>query len=147
MREDQVCPGQLYGVYPSFDFLDLEMMSDDPQLLKDVIAFVAEYRNEPESRLMAETAVNDDLGVDGDDGIEFLEAFSARFAVDLSAFPHDQYFGPEASATPLSFIEAITLRLTTGRWSKLSPLKLRQLAEAVERGSWVESPRKKKSHY
>ena len=117
-------------------------MNDEPQLLKDVIAFVAEYRNEPESRLIADTSVNGDLGVDGDDGLEFLQAFSARFAVDLSAFPYDKYFGPEASATPLSFIEAITLRLTTGRWSKLSPLTLGQLAEAVGRGSWIESPRK-----
>lgn len=114
---------------------------NDEQLLKDVIAFVAEYWNEPESRLMAETSVNDDLGMDGDDGDEFMQAFSARFAVDLSAFPHDKYFGPEASATPLSFIAAIILRLTTGRWTKLSPLKLRQLAEAAKRGSWVESPR------
>lgn len=91
---------------------------------------------------MAETSVNDDLGMDGDDGDEFMEAFSARFAVDLSAFPYDKYFGPEASATPFTFIAAIILRLTTGRWSTLSPLKLRQLAEAVERGSWVESPLK-----
>ena len=122
--------------------LDLEMMNDDPQPLKDVMAFVAEFRNEPESRLTGETSLNEDLGVDGDGGIELLQAFSARFAVDLSAFPHDKYFGPEASATPLSFIEAIILRLTTGSWSKLCPLKLRQLAEAVELGRWVESPRK-----
>ena len=107
------------------------------ELLKQVRAFVAEYWSEPESRLFAETSVNCDLGMDGDDGVEFMDAFSVRFNVDLTEFPHDKYFGPEASATPISFIHASIRRLTTGRWTNLSPLTLRQLAVAVENGRWV----------
>lgn len=107
------------------------------ELLKQVRALVAEYWNEPESRLFAETSVNCDLGMDGDDGVEFMDAFSVRFNVDLTEFPHDKYFGPEASATPISFINASIRRLTTGRWTNLSPLTLRHLAEAVENGRWV----------
>lgn len=104
------------------------------ELLEEVIAFVAEFWHEPKSRLSPETSVNDDLGMDGDDGIEFLQAFSVRFGVDLSGFPRDKYFGPEAAANPISIIEGIIRGVTTGRCSNLAPLTLRHLADAVENG-------------
>ena len=107
------------------------------ELLNDVIAFVAEYWEEPKNRLFAETSINIDLGMDGDDGVEFMQAFSRRFAVDLERFPHDNYFGVEAAATPLSIIVSMIRWLTTSRSTNLSPLILRQLAVAVEKGSWV----------
>jgi uncharacterized protein DUF1493 len=106
------------------------------ELLNEVIAFVAEYCEEPKSRLTADTSINNDLGMAGDDGLEFMQAFSQRFAVDLRTFPHDKYFGVEAAATPISIIAAMIRWLTMGKSSKLSPLTLRQLAEAVENGRW-----------
>jgi hypothetical protein len=110
------------------------------ELFAEVRSFVAEFWRGPGARLSAETSVNDDLGVDGDDGVEFMQAFSGRFAVDLTAFPHDKYFGPEAGATPLSAAEGIIRRVTTGRWSGLTPLTLGVLTEAAERRRWpVES--------
>lgn len=107
------------------------------ELLNEVIAFVAEYWEEPKSLLSAETSINEDLGMDGDDGLEFMQAFSRRFAVDLGTFPYDNYFGVEAAATPIPIIVLMIRWLTTGKSTKLSPLTLRQLAEAVENGSWV----------
>jgi acyl carrier protein len=106
------------------------------ELLEEVKAFVAEVWYEPRRGLAAETSVNDDLGMDGDDGVEFMLAFAERFSVDLASFPHDKYFGPEAGATPLSMVEGIIRRVTTGKWSDLAPLTLRDLAEAAERRSW-----------
>ena len=105
-------------------------------LLNEVIAFVAEYCEVPKSRLSAETSINIDLGMDGDDGVEFMQAFSRRFAVDLVTFKHDNYFGPEAAATPISIIAMMMRRLTTGEWTNRTPLTLRQLAVAAENGSW-----------
>ena len=106
------------------------------ELLEKVKDFVAEFWREPKGKLSAETSVNDDLGMDGDDGAEFMQAFGERFAIDLTAFPHDRYFGPEAGATPLSLAEGIIRRVTTGRWSNLAPLTLRDLAEAAEQRKW-----------
>lgn len=106
------------------------------ELLNEVKAFVGEYWGEPKTQLSAETSINDDLGMDGDDGLEFMDAFSRRFAVDLGTFPYDNYFGPEAPATPISIIASTIRRLRTGKWTDLSPLTLRQLAEAAENGSW-----------
>lgn len=99
---------------------------------------MAEYLEEPKSRLFPETSINIDLGMDGDDGLEFTEAFSRRFAVDLERFPHDNYFGVEAAATPISIIVSMIRWLTTSRSTNLLPLTLRQLAVAVEKGRWVE---------
>ena len=113
----------------------------DDESLEQVKDFVAEFWGESKGTLSAETSVNDDLGMDGDDGVEFMQTFSERFCVDLSSFPHDQYFGPEAGATPLSMVEGVTRRVTTGSWSALAPLTLRALAESAERRSWVVEPR------
>ncbi|HKU74613.1 MAG TPA: DUF1493 family protein [Pyrinomonadaceae bacterium] len=107
------------------------------ELLDEVIAFVVEYWEEPKGRLFAETSINNDLGMDGDDGLEFMQAFSQRFAVDLGTFPHEDYFGSEAAATPLSIIVAMIRWSTTGKWTKLSPLTLRDLAVAIENKRWV----------
>lgn len=98
---------------------------------------MAEFWGEPTDRLTAETSVNEDLGMGGDDGVEFMQAFGERFAVDLAGFPYDEYFGPEAGATPLSMLAGIVRRVTTGRWSDLTPLTLRDLAGAAERRRWV----------
>ena len=94
------------------------------ELLNEVIAFVAEYWEEPKSRLLAETSINIDLGMDGDDGLEFMQAFSRRFTVDLERFPHDNYFGVEAAATPISIIVSMIRWLTTSRSTKLSSLTM-----------------------
>ena len=110
------------------------------ELLKEVKDFVAKVWDEPKNGLSAETSVNDDLGMDGDDGVEFMQAFGERFAVDLTSFPYDKYFGPEAGPTPLSLVKAIILRVTTGKWTDLVPLRLSDLTEAAERRRWpVES--------
>ena len=106
------------------------------ELLEEVKSFVAEYWREPKDRLRAETSVNDDLGMDGDDGSEFMQAFGERFAVDLTDFPHDKYFGPEAGANPLSLAAGVIRCLTTGRWSDLAPLTLRALAKAAGHRRW-----------
>jgi hypothetical protein len=112
----------------------------DDELLDRVMDFVSDFWGAPKDRLAGETSVNEDLGVDGDDGVEFMLAFGERFAVDLTAFPHDKYFGPEAAATPLSLIEGLMRRVTKGRWSVLTPLTLNVLAEAAEQRRWpVES--------
>ena len=115
-------------------------MRMNDEALEEVKSFVAGFWREPKDRLSAATSVNDDLGMDGDDGVEFMLAFSERFGVDLAVFPLDKYFGPEAGATPLSMVEGIIRRVATGRWSELAPLTLHLLARAAERRRWpVES--------
>ena len=98
---------------------------------EQVKTFIAEFSSVRKDRISAETRINGDLGIDGDDGEELLEAFCARFGVDARLFPRDKYFGPEAGANPLSLILCIARRVTTGSWSGLSPLTVNDLVKAI----------------
>ena len=94
-------------------------------LLAPIKAFVAEFTGVSESELNADTKINADLGVDGDDALEFMTAFEGRFQVDLSGFVFRKYFGPEGWNP--------TALLTPKR---PDPLTLGQLAEAAEAKVW-----------
>lgn len=46
--------------------------------------FVSTYWSVPKSSLTRETALERDLKMAGDDGVEFIEEFSNHFGVDIS---------------------------------------------------------------
>ncbi len=52
----------------------------------------------PESEITMETRLLEDLGMDGDDGDEFLEAFADEFGVDMSRMAPFNYFNDEPPA-------------------------------------------------
>jgi hypothetical protein len=88
-------------------------------------------------RISPDTLVNDDLGVDGDDGSEFLEAYAERFDVDLSTI-NEVYFGPEG--IPLHYLVTWPYHLV--RWllghraEPYPPLPVSQLIKSAEAGKW-----------
>ncbi len=63
-----------------------------------VIGFVAQFSGVRAQRLSGATTLFGDLGIDGADGCELIEAFGERFHVDLSSFRADRHFGPEGLA-------------------------------------------------
>ena len=82
-------------------------MGDDPKILAQaVISLVAECAGVSMQQISLDTAINLDLGIDGDDACELLEAFSSKFDVDLSTFQFDRYFASEACLPWLSFTRA-----------------------------------------
>lgn len=60
-----------------------------------VMDFVADFTGANRQRLTLTTTLVDDLGINGDDGLELFEAFGEKFQVDLSAFRADKYFNRE----------------------------------------------------
>jgi len=62
-----------------------------------VFALVAEERGEKREKLQLTTTLSDDLGIDGDDAVEFFEKFGREFSVDLRDLNPDWsfYFAPE----------------------------------------------------
>ncbi len=60
----------------------------------DVIDFVSEFTGVDSAKIDLDTTINEDLGVDGDDGYDFLLAFSKKFNVDMSGVDKT-YFGGE----------------------------------------------------
>lgn len=77
-----------------------------------------------------DTALEKDLGISGDDAVDFLLDFSKKFNIDMSKFDIRKYFFPEGD-----FMLPIILRLITGKKrEKISELKLGDLEKAIIAG-------------
>ncbi len=79
-----------------------------------------------------EASINLDLGVDGDDARELLHKYESMFNVDLSDFVFEEYFGPEASFNPFSWL----LNLLPGKvkQNKFKKLLVKDFVEGAIRG-------------
>ena len=102
-----------------------------------VIDFVCERRLVPREQVSADTSLSWDLGLDGDEAIEFLEEYSERFSVDVSQFEFSKHFGGEG-CNPFLVPYGIYLALTSRKQREKS-LKVRHLIEARRRG-YLENP-------
>jgi acyl carrier protein len=92
-------------------------------------------------RISSEKSVNYDLGMDGDDAVEFFfEAFGERFNIDLQplGYEWDLYFGPEGFSL---FDTAGILTLFSARPAPPNgaaiPLPVSRLVDAVLQGHWI----------
>lgn len=99
-----------------------------------VINFVIAQTSLDKKRLSKQFRLAEDLGLDGDDAIEFMEAFSHDFSVDMSEFSLRDYFGPEAGFNPICYaywmlFERDKLRST--------PITIADLIKAAQNGKWI----------
>jgi hypothetical protein len=82
-----------------------------------------------------------DLGIDGADGWELIEAFGKEFEVDLSGFDPTKHFGPECGGNPVSlfiwFIEEVLRRRDPHEVWGLKSITVRDLVEAAEQQRWL----------
>lgn len=74
----------------------------DPAVLLAVRNLVSVRTNVPLDKIDANTSLGSDLGVDGEDASELLNAYANEFRVDLLGFEFHKYFGPEG-IEPLAF--------------------------------------------
>lgn len=111
----------------------------------EVIEFVASYLGVPASSISGDSTLLGDLGIDGDDGDEFLAAFGTRFCVDLSEFDHSEYFGPEGFYPWAPFNVWVQCFRTGSPEAKagVTPIMISDLMRAVAAGRW--EPRKSES--
>lgn len=105
-------------------------LTQTAQTSTDVKAFLADLLQcEPES-LQAPMRLRQDLGLDGADAEEVIEAFALRFDVDISLFRMNDYFGPEAGINPVwSF-----LLYLSGNAKPLKTLTIADLVTAAAQG-------------
>ena len=76
-------------------------MQEYETLQEPVRQFVAQYLTVSPEQLSPTTRIGEDLGVDGDDGVEFMQAFAEHFAVDLSGFEFTGTSGRKQAAIRL----------------------------------------------
>lgn len=107
-------------------------------LKDDVINFLAEFTRIDSSKIHPHTSINDELGVDGDDGIELLEQFSERFSVDLDSL-NKKYF--EGEGFPVRKLLAWPFRVFSNKAPEEScaPLTVQTFIESAERREWVDT--------
>jgi hypothetical protein len=81
------------------------------------------------------TRLSEDLGVDGDDALEFFENFSQEFQVDLSNFHFGKYFGTEASFNPLLLLTIGSIIFNEPK-QKLETITVKDLITAAIAKKW-----------
>jgi hypothetical protein len=81
-----------------------------------IIGFVAEERGMKPQRIILSSRLYHDLGMDGDDAVEFFEKFGKDFNVDLSPLREhwSEHFGPEGSAPSLGCMVVIGVAVVLG---------------------------------
>ena len=98
------------------------------------MAFIAEQVSVEPERLRASTRLLHDLGMDGDDASEFLQAFAQRLGVDLSRFEFSRHFGPEGGCNPFAPLHGLVF----GRKQlKMVPITIADLVEAAQQNKLV----------
>lgn len=99
---------------------------------------VADFTGVPMQNLRDGTSLFHDLGMDGDDALEFMQEFARRFHVDLAQFVHSDYFGAEAPGNPLALITGLLGRIsTTDRTTTFRRLEIRDLVQAAMTGNFA----------
>ncbi len=105
-------------------------MTNNSEILTDeLIDFVLKESYIPNYKLTPNACLIHDLGMVGDDGIEFMIAYGKKFNVDLSGFMADKYFEAEGLQFINSFLEKIGLRK-----SKLKHLLIKDLQKGISVG-------------
>jgi hypothetical protein len=113
-------------------------------LQEEVIDFIAAYVGAKPSQITPDTLINEELGVDGDDGSELLLQFSKRFGVDLTSI-NETYFGPEGFSLR-AFVWPIFLLMNALGWKQdafqdIAPLPVSVLIESAKAKKWINGVR------
>ena len=105
-------------------------------MFKKVESFVLKFQSGRKVPLSEDIRLLQDLGMDGDDGVEFMEAFSEEFDVDMSEFEFKRHFGPETGISPFSLVVYLYCRQFGKDFSGLVPITLRDLVSAAKAKKW-----------
>lgn len=111
------------------------------ELITEVTEMVSKFTGVSPRELTLETTLFHDLGIDGDDAVDFFTEFEAGFHVDLSDFKISKYFGSETSGLLSSMI--IWLQgVWTGDYhqaASVEPITLCDLIESAQARRWIKS--------
>jgi acyl carrier protein len=110
------------------------MQTDIQQRVFDFI--LEELRCKPHE-ISLERSLNRDLGMDGDDAVEFFEAFATKFNVDLSELREEweRYFGPEGLDL-FGLARGVFTLFTARQPGPILPMRIGRVVNAAETGHW-----------
>ena len=112
-----------------------------------VRALVSRQTGVPEDEISAETRLYEDLGMDGDAGLDFLAAFAHEFDVDLAPVAPLNYFNDQAAFTGYATLIPVAARLSSAFRARvrraargLRSLRVRDLVASARAGRWIRPP-------
>jgi hypothetical protein len=81
------------------------------ELEERIIAFVVKETGVQANHVQLDSSLGDDIGMDGDDAVEFFQKFGTKFQVDLGGlYEHwHQHFGPEGGGPSLGCVVVIVV--------------------------------------
>lgn len=100
------------------------------ELFNKIKEFAVSQAAVEEDEVTESASIEDDLGVSGDDAVEFIVAFGKKFNVDVSNFMAAEYFSPEGDV----ILPAIIRFFTGKKKRKQKDLKIIHLEKAVIAG-------------
>lgn len=75
--------------------IDVSINTQLMDLIAEIIGLIKKERGKYDFQINANTRLQEDLDVWGDDAAEFLNVYRKKFNVDLTEFKFDEYFRPE----------------------------------------------------
>jgi hypothetical protein len=90
----------------------------DVSLEESILTFVRDHRPIPRRhKLSLETRIAQDIGMDGDDAVEFFEDFGKKFNIDFADLHirWDQHFAPEGGGSPGTIV-VLFICVIAGFW-------------------------------
>ena len=115
-----------------------------PNTLDRVVALVSRQAGVRADRLTATSAIDQDIGISGDDVHELAEVLALEFGDHVWGWPWER-FACLSEGLPLLFPFALTWQLLTwpvrGTFSYPSPrerLELGHIANVIDAGHWLE---------
>lgn len=75
---------------------------DKDEIYRALLEFISDEVRDESVEIKRESAIENDLGISGDDADDFILKFAKKFNVDISEFDADKYFEGEPGFLPLS---------------------------------------------
>ncbi len=100
------------------------------EIFEKIKSFTIKQTGVKEAKITIEAKLEDDLGIYGDDAIDYISSFSKQFNVDISNFLAANYIGAEGDTFLLETIELFK----GSKPSKKKDLSILNLIDAVIAG-------------
>jgi Protein of unknown function (DUF1493) len=100
------------------------------KILNEIKEFTAKFSGVNLNKIQEDSGIESDLGIYGDDGVDYIIAFGKKFNVDISAFTPRYYF----SAEGVDFLGPVIDLFRKGEDEPKRDLKIRHLVKAVIEG-------------
>lgn len=101
------------------------------EIFEKVKAFTIKQTAVSEKKVTEEAELENDLGISGDDAVDFIIAFGKEFNVDISKFMAADYFSPEGDSILPAIIRMFT---RSKKHPKQKGLRIKHLEKAILAG-------------